>query len=94
MVNTTKPSVCGGNTALCQITLTTCFFLEIRRTSQDSATYSYEIRQSLKDVALRLFRGCALNQSCYGLSAGWLIPTHPKGKKGKVNRRNFTKFGE
>ena len=23
---------------------------------------------------------CALGQSCYGLSAGWLIPTHPEGK--------------
>jgi len=23
---------------------------------------------------------CALGQSCYGLSAGWPIPTHPEGK--------------
>ena len=26
--NTTKPSMCGGDAALCQITLTTCFFSE------------------------------------------------------------------
>jgi len=26
-VNTTEPSVCGGDAALCQITLTTCYFL-------------------------------------------------------------------
>jgi len=38
------------------------------------ATYSYEVRQSVEEVriTLRLFRGCALGQSCYGLSAGWL----------------------
>jgi len=27
MVNTTEPSVCSSNAALCQITLTTCFIL-------------------------------------------------------------------
>jgi len=25
LANTTEPSVCGGDAALCQITLTTCF---------------------------------------------------------------------
>ena len=25
LVNTTEPSMCGGDAALCQITLTTCF---------------------------------------------------------------------
>jgi len=25
--NTTEPSMCGGDAALCQITLTTCFYL-------------------------------------------------------------------
>ena len=25
--NTTEPSMCGGDAALCQITLTTCYFL-------------------------------------------------------------------
>jgi len=27
MANTTEPSVCSGDAALCQITLTTCFYL-------------------------------------------------------------------
>jgi len=26
LVNTTEPSMCGGDVALCQITSTTCFF--------------------------------------------------------------------
>jgi len=25
LANTTEPSICGGNVALCQITLTTCY---------------------------------------------------------------------
>jgi len=27
LVNATEPSICGGNVALCQITLTTCLLL-------------------------------------------------------------------
>jgi len=29
LANTTEPSMCGGDAALCQITLTTCLGLEI-----------------------------------------------------------------
>jgi len=31
-------------------------------------------------VSLWLFQGYALGQYRYGISAGWLIPTRPKGK--------------
>jgi len=30
LANTTEPSVCSGNAALCQITLTTCFICSVK----------------------------------------------------------------
>jgi len=41
-------------------------FLEVRQTSLHPATDSQRGSHNLT-----LFRGCALGQSCYGLSAGW-----------------------
>jgi len=36
LVNRTEPSICGGDAALCQITLTTCFFNRVQRTFSSS----------------------------------------------------------
>jgi len=43
-------------------------------------------RGSSNLVVILSMRNCALGQSCYGHSGGWLIPIHPEGKvrQGKV----------
>ena len=52
LANTTEPSMCGGDAALCQITLTTCYYRCCRRKN-------FRLLTILKNINDRIGRGAS-----------------------------------
>jgi len=60
LANTTEPSVCGGDAALCQITLTTCLFHHYKPNLRDAPTPISEILLLLTFVAWLILHNAGL----------------------------------
>ena len=77
LAKTTEPSVCGGNAALCQLTLTTCYYIVLRASIQCIAV----VRTTLQEICIIYHvRSCikgpeGTGRQTHGLSAIMLHPT-------------------